>query len=143
MAFNRNLFMTLDGNALIFDDKAGLALRIPLSTMSKLYHVRSGSDIYANDEEFWVLESKMVLVVIPDDETNVIRTLLQAWRTQVGANTNAYEAVCALPPSSWRIKRLRFLPSTKMKFSVFSLERLRSLEGWRVLGPLAFDLYCD
>jgi hypothetical protein len=135
--------ITFDGDAAVFEDNSGRVVRVSVSDMRKLYHVRSGSDLYANDEEFWVLETNMTFVVIPDDEMDMIQVLLRAWKAHVDTGTDAYEALCALPPPSWRIKRLGFLPSTKMKFSIFPPERFRDLDGWKVLEPLALDLYCS
>jgi hypothetical protein len=51
---NRPLPVTLDGAVACFSDGAGHAVRATPAEVRGLYHVRAGSDVYADDEEFWL-----------------------------------------------------------------------------------------
>lgn len=132
--------IALDGNTAIFNDGKGRVVRVNVADVHQLYYVHSGTDLYANDEQWWLIELEKTIIVVPDDVDTNIGLLLETWKKHIDVNQKGHVAVCEVPPLSWRALPFGFLPSTTMKLSIFPREKLRKLDGWKVVEPLRFIL---
>lgn len=132
--------ISLQGRLAVFDDAAGRTFRVAGDAIRKLYHVRSGSDLWANDEEFWIFQLDAACIVVPDDVPNLYRFLALA-KEEIERRQLGYEAVCGIPPSAWRVKKIGFIPSMTMKFSILPIIEWDKLESWRIVSSLSLDEY--
>jgi hypothetical protein len=78
----------------------------------------SGSDVYASDEEFYVMEFGLSLWVVPDDAPGVAE-LFDAWAGAL-ARVPCFEAHCADLPLAWR-RRAWIVPLPAPRLGAFPL----------------------
>lgn len=133
--------ITMEGKTAIFNDGRGRIVRAVPDQLRTAFHVHSGTALWANDEEFWILEFDKALVIVPDNEENFIYELSPAWKKNMVANNKGLQAGCEIPPVKYRKKLLGFLPCVAMKFTITTPDKLSDFDGWQILGPLDYEAY--
>ncbi|MBI3896764.1 MAG: hypothetical protein HY308_00540 [Gammaproteobacteria bacterium] len=138
--------ITLDGNTAVFDDGKGHVVRANAEDVRKLYHVFSGITVSVTDEDatvqkWWLVELEKTIIVIPEELTTMIYSLLSAWKGHLKTSQKGYGAVCDATPLSWRAMWLGFLPLARTKFAIFPREAFGKLRQWKVMEPLEVDDY--
>jgi len=83
-----------------------------------LLFATSGTDLYATDEEFYVMEFAPALWVVPDD-TPGMAELFDAWATSL-ARVPCFAAHCADLPRPWR-RRAWIVPLPVPRLGLFPL----------------------
>lgn len=126
----------MENETAVFNDGRGYVVRAMPEQLHAVYFVYSGWDVWATDQEFWIVELDNALIIVSDEDREIIQGFLTAWKQEIIGKSKGFEAACGLPPMKYRKKFFGFLPRIQVRFTITSPDRLHDFPAWNVTGPL-------